>query len=236
MKFQQLAVTGCGYMQGYAHGHGHVDLANRLEIPNSVSLTLSDSSNERLIRTVHDHSLNNQPTFYVIGLTFLGRWDLAMRQNPFKQEGRWISFQNTRSIANINETVLTQQEFELLTKIKIKTEQFSIEDRVWDLALKLRTLVDSLKYRGHGCVIFNTAEDLILPWLDDESNTKILSVPEIVQGLKWLAVPYQFDNGVAVSIYDQGSSTPPQHKHTNPGEHQVLNDFLQQYIENNIFI
>ena len=59
-------------MQGYAHGQGHVDLAQQLGIAYAHSLSLSDSSNARIFRTTHADSLQNkEPTLYVIGLTFL---------------------------------------------------------------------------------------------------------------------------------------------------------------------
>ena len=90
--------------------------------------------------------------------------------------------------------------------------QFAV--RIWDLALTLRALIDSLKQRSHGCVIFNTAEDLILPWLDDAEIKSLLEVPEIVKGLKWLSVPYQFDHGVAPSRFDHANGLPAHHKHT----------------------
>lgn len=231
MKFQRLASTGCGYMQGYAHGEGHVDLAQRLKIQDVQSLSLSDSSNSRIFRTVQADSLNtNKPTLYVIGLTFLGRWDIALNKDPVDNEGRWVSFQNEHSIKNINNTVLSQQEFLALLDIKLKTEKFSISDRLWDLALNLRALIDSLKYRGHGCVIFNTADDLILPWLASKEIKTLLQSPEIVKGLTWLSIPYQFKHGVSSSRFDQIQDSPAHHQHTNPGEHQVLNEFLVEYI------
>ena len=231
MKFKRLVSTGCGYMQGYAHGQGHVDLAQQLGIAHAHSLSMSDSSNARIFRTVHADSLQNkETTLYVIGLTFLGRWDMLLNQNPTQQEGRWTSFQNQQSIKDITSTVLTSEEFSVLLDIKIKTEEFSIPDRIWDLSLTLRALIDSLKQRSHGCVIFNTAEDLILPWLDNAEIKSILEVPEIVKGLKWLSVPYQFDHGVAPSRFDHANGLPAHHKHTNPGEHDVLNAFLVDYI------
>ena len=231
MKFKRLVSTGCGYMQGYAHGKGHVDLAQQLGIVHAHSLSLSDSSNARIFRTIHADSLQNkESTLYVIGLTFLGRWDMPLNQDPVHQEGRWTSFQNHHSINDITSTLRTPDEFSTLIDIKIKTEKFSIPDRIWDLALTLRTVIDSLKQRGHGCVIFNTAEDLILPWLGDAEIKSLLEVPEIVNGLKWLSVPYQFDHGVAPSRFDHANELPTHHKHTNPGEHHVLNDFLVDYI------
>jgi hypothetical protein len=233
VKFSRLASIGCGYMQGYAHGQGHLDLAQRLSIDSAVDLSLSDSSNSRIFRVLSADSLKTpDPTLYVIGLTFLGRWDLPLNKHPREQEGRWVSFQNHRSvIQSLEHSVLSPGEFDNLLDIKLKIEAFSISDRLFDLALDLRNIIHSLRQRDHGCVIFNTADDLILPWLNDNSIKDLLDVPEIIDGLRWMSVPYQFDYGVTASHFDtEYADVPLHHRHTNPGEHEVLNDFLTNYI------
>ena len=229
MKAQKLVSIGCGYMVGYGHGKGHTDLAEKLNIKTAYDFSISDASNDRLIRVIQQHSLTEPtPTFYVFGITFLGRWDLPLNKDLHSNCGRWVSFQNSNSIKDLTNFSISQDEFNNLLVLKTKIEQFSIEDRLLDLALKLRSLVDSLTIRGHDCVIFNTAEDLILPFLSTVKS--ILDVSQIVKNLEWLSVPYQFDCGVNASIYDKNNDVPAHHKHPNPGEHSVLNSYLVDYI------
>ena len=52
MAYNNLVVNGCSYMQAYAQGGGHQDLAQRLNIPKSQSLTIGGSANTRIMRTV----------------------------------------------------------------------------------------------------------------------------------------------------------------------------------------
>ena len=45
-KNYNLVVNGCSYMEVYARGQGHVDLANRLNITNTCLLYTSDAADE----------------------------------------------------------------------------------------------------------------------------------------------------------------------------------------------
>jgi len=65
MKYQQLVVNGCSYMESYASGFGHQELAERLSIPQAISLAIGGSANSRIIRTTLKHSyITLQPTLF----------------------------------------------------------------------------------------------------------------------------------------------------------------------------
>lgn len=233
-NYTRLAVNGCGYMVGYAHGNGHVDLATMLKINNTASLAKSDSSNDRIVRTtLKDSYATAEPTLYIIGLSFLGRMELPLSQVTDVFEGRWFSFQNAENKKFLKNIILTDSEFQSVLDIKLKAEAESIEDRLEDLMYKLMSLVDSLQSRGHGAIIFNTADELIVPYLIME-KFKLLQNPAFIQGLAWKSVDYQFDHGVQSSRYDQQTKTPNNMKHPDPGSHHVLNDFLVAYIKSSI--
>ena len=90
-----LVVNGCSYMEAYAQGHGQVDLAERLGIATSESLAIGGSANTRIIRTTLKHSYQTtQPTFYVVGMTFLSRLEIPILENQTEFEGRWTNPQN----------------------------------------------------------------------------------------------------------------------------------------------
>jgi hypothetical protein len=52
---------------------------------------------------------------------------------------------------------------------------------------------------------------------------------EIIQGFKWRSIPWQFDQGAAYLEEDQ--KYPWNCRHVAPGDHQYLNDFLYNYIQ-----
>jgi len=234
MTYTRLVVNGCGYMVGYAHGNGHQDLANQLKINNVASLAKSDSSNDRIIRTTLKDSYDTaDPTLYIIGLSFLGRMELPVQQLTNSFEGRWFSFQNSENKKFLKDTILSDNEFQSMLDIKHKAEAESIEDRLEDLMYKLLSLINSLQSRGHSAIVFNTADDLIVPYLA-MGKFKLLQNPAFIQGLIWKSVDYQFKNGVQPSKYDQQNKTPDGMKHPDPGAHHVLNDFLLAYIKSNL--
>ena len=227
-------VNGCGYMVGYAHGNGHQDLANQLKINNTVSLAKSDSSNDRIIRTTLKDSYDTaDPTLYIIGLSFLGRMELPVSQLTDAFEGRWFSFQNSENKKFIKDIILSDSEFQSVLDIKHKSEAESVEERLEDLMYNLLAMVDSLQSRGHTAIVFNTADDVIVPYLVMK-KFKLFQTPAFVQSLTWKSVDYQFNNGVQTSRYDQQNKTPDSMKHPDPGAPHVLNDFLQAYIKSNL--
>ena len=222
-------------MVGYAHGCGHNDLAEVLNISDAVSLAKSDSSNDRIIRTTLKDSYNVQtPTLYIIGLSFLGRMNLPVQRvvDPF--EGRWFSFQNAENKKFLKDIILSDSELQAMLDIKLRVEAESVTDRLEDLMYKLLAMVDSLTSRGHSIVVFNTADDLIVPHLSNEKFKMLKKNPAFVQGLVWKSVDYQFSNGVQSSRYDANSETPACMKHPDPGAHQILNNFLLAYIKSNL--
>ena len=66
-----LVVNGCSYMELYAIGKGHDDLAMQLQLNNPVSLAIGGSANSRILRTTLKHSYTAPPTFYVLVMTLL---------------------------------------------------------------------------------------------------------------------------------------------------------------------
>ena len=94
--FSQLVVNGDSYMEVYAQGNGHVDLGQRLGINKCHSMAIGGSPNSRLIRTTLKHSYAAQePTFYVLGVGFISRWEVAiLNADDDSFEGRWTNPQN----------------------------------------------------------------------------------------------------------------------------------------------
>lgn len=218
-------------MVGYAHGNGHQDLAAMLQVSSYVSLAESNSSNTKIIRTILRDSYTNPSTLYIVGLSFLGRLELPILSSV-GNDGRWFSFQNEENKKFLSDTVLSSSEYDALINIKLKSESMSIEDRLENLMYQLLSMVDSLRFRGHDTVIFNTADSLYPEYLSNEKFNFLRTNSAFVQGLAWQSVKYQFEHGVAASRFDQCSTIPKLMQHVNPGEHRALNDFLFDYIVN----
>jgi hypothetical protein len=219
-------------MQAYAQGGGHQDLAERLGIPKSQSLAIGGSANTRIMRTVLKHSYQaTEPTFYVLGMTFLSRLEVPILKDLSDFEGRWTNPQN-QEFKGQWEHNWTDQDSELFVEIKLKTEVYSILDRLEDLQYRMLSLVHDLRSRGHGVVLYQQADNIYQEFLDSPKMSPIATCPEIINGYCWRAVAWQLENGVPPMNY---GNNPPHHvptdmHHPAPGYHATLNEYLKNYI------
>jgi hypothetical protein len=233
-RFKNLVVNGDSYMEVYAQGNGQDDLADRLGIPCATSLAIGGSSDSRVIRTVMKHSYQaTDPTFYILGVGFLSRWEVPVLKNEFEGsfEGRWTNPQNQdykdRWEHNWNEK-LTKQ----LMQLKIITDFYSVPDRLEDLMYRLMSLIGSLHSRGHRILVYQQADDIYQRYLDNLNLYLFKNNPIFIDGLRWRAVPWQIEQGVPTTAYGENPDyyVPPEIKHPAPGHHRVLNKFLHDYI------
>lgn len=233
----RLVVNGDSYMEVYAQGNGHVDLAQRLDIPNSSSLAIGGSADSRLIRTcLKDSYQTQESTLYVIGIGFLSRWEVPVLKNEYENsfEGRWTNPQNqdykSRWEHNWNAS-LTKQ----LIDLKLITDFYSVPDRLEDLMYRLISMIADLHSRGHRVVIFQQADSNYQRYLDREVFFLFKNNPIFIDGLKWLAVPWQLARGVKTCEYGHSAyHVPDDLKHPDKGQHHFLNEFLSAYIKKHI--
>lgn len=232
MKYQHLIVNGCSYMETYFTGYGQVDLAERLGIPNSSSLAIGGSANTRIIRTTLKHSYQTpHPTLYVLGMTFLSRLEIPILENQSEFEGRWTNPQNQQFMENW-QAGWTQQETNQFVDIKLKSEVFSILDRAEDLMYRILTMIADLKQRGHRVLVFQQADNLYQPYLTDPRLQFFKNNKSIIGGFEWRAIPWQHSQGVPPTSYGRNPKhqVPVDIAHRKPGQHQKLNEFLVDYI------
>lgn len=229
---QRLVTNGCSYMRSYAQGNGHLDLANCLNINNSESLAIAGSCNSRIIRTtLQDCYTTTQPTLYVIGLTFFHRYELSIRQGDSEPDGKWVSFTGTGSSMFYDyEEHITKKDLDSYADLYAKFLYLS--EVGMDLQWRLLSLIDALHHRGHRVVIFNTAEAGVDYWLiNNPKFDPVCSRREIIDGLKWRSIPWQFDQGA--NWLPEDEKYPPDCRHVVPGDHKWLNQFLIDYIKTN---
>ena len=235
---EQLVVNGCSYMDTYAFGNGHIDLAERLNIRtpsgavNAVSLAFSGSANSRILRTVHKHSYNpGYNTLYVLGLTFVSRLEIPILDDRDDFEGRWTNPQN-QIYQNRWLPFWSMRDTEKFVELKLKYESDSILDRTEDLMYRVIATIDSIQMRGHRVLVYQQADNLYQEILDNPRFAPMKERREIIDGLAWRAVAWQHEQGVPGTIYAPGHPyVPPDMVHPAAGHHQKLNEFLTEYIK-----
>jgi len=160
----RLVVNGCSYMHVYAKGSGHRDLANELDIKTAVDLSQSGCANGRILRTTLKDSYNNEPSLYVLGMTFISRSEAPIldllygEDNETSFEGKWTNPQN-QLFQNRWSKHWSQKDTDDFVNLKLKEEVFSLLDRTEDLMFRMCALIDSLRSRGHRVIVFQQADN-----------------------------------------------------------------------------
>ena len=232
MTFGQLVVNGCSYMDAYAQGQGHWDLAHRLDIPIASSIAISGSANNRIIRTTLKHSYQTlKPTLYVLGLTFVSRDELPICNPVSEFEGSWTNPQNQLHQHRWH-THWRQKDTDQYVELKLKWEIYSVEDRIEDLQYRLLAMAAALRARGHGIVVYNQADQMA-----DMNDLRfgLLKTPWVIDQLKWQAIQWQHQQGVSAMTYPVNNiyHVPDDMQHREPGYHSVVNEFLASHIKQN---
>lgn len=243
-------MNGCSYMKAYdaKPGAGHEALAHTLGIKKAESIAISGSCNSRILRTTLKHSyfVAKEPTLYVLGMTFVGRGELPISRvcddrpsGPGSEfEGPWLNPQN-QEYSDSWDSHWDAQLSNKWNKLRVMSEQFTLRWRLEDLMYQMLAAVSDLKSRGHQVIMYQQADFTVLDHMDEPMLAPFATVPNIVEGFRWLAVPYQLTNGVPpMGIYDapnviglKNAQKVPLHiAHPANGHHQVLNDFLVEYI------
>jgi len=233
MKFAQLVANGCSYMHAYAQGMGHQDLAKRLNIPQSASIAVSGSANNRIIRTTLKHSYQTHtPALYVLGLTFVSRDELPICHSADEFEGPWTNPQNQLHQSRWQHN-WQQKDTDQYVELKLKWEVYSTADRIEDLQYRLTAMVADLHSRGHGAVVYNQADQMT-----DMNHARfdLLKATWAIDQLKWRAILWQHEQGVPAMIYgsNQIHQVPGNMQHRAVGHHDMVNEFLTNYIKQHI--
>jgi hypothetical protein len=218
-------------MEAYVQGRGHVDLASQLGINQADSLAIGGSANTRIIRTTLKHSYQiDQPTLYVLGMTFLSRLEIPILENQSEFEGRWTNPQNQK-FAKDWQYGWSTKDTEQFIDIKLKSEIYSILDRIEDLMYKILSMISDLQKRGHQVLVYQQADNLYQQYLDCSQLQLFKNNSAIVDGFGWRSVPWQLSQGVP-PMYSANAihQVPDDMRHPAPGHHQTLNNFLTDYL------
>lgn len=225
----RLVVNGCSYIYNYHAGGGTADLATRLNILNYQNLSEAGSCNNRIIRTtLRDIYHATQPTLYVLGMTFVNRYELTVL-NECNEDGTWVSFSGGQQTQwdPLYRNEITLNDINAYDKSFVNIMMSS--DLLEDLMLRLVSLIDTAHSNNHRILIYNTAESIV-NFFSEQPRFKLFKTrKEIVNEYTWKSVPWQLQ---------QGAKHPPEDvifpkncRHISPGEHQWLNNFLTEYIQ-----
>ena len=227
-KINRLAVNGCSYIKLYAQGNGHVELAQQLGLDTAIDLASNGSCNDRIIRsTLQDSFCTTIPTLYIIGITFLTRYELPIGRDSDK----WLSFTTsgeTYGDQRLIDQHISDNELKTYSKLYAKFTTLGLPDIAENLIYQLIAMADSLQSRQHKVVIFNTAEQTVDYFLQRNSFDILKTRPEIIDGLKWKSNQWQFEQGARPSAKDQ--HLPLEVRHVDLGEHKWLNEFLTAHV------
>lgn len=228
---EQLVVNGCSYMDTYCMGLGHVDLSHRLGIRNTRKLAIGGCANSRIIRSTLKHSYAAEvPTLYVIGLTFINRWELPIDDSGNEFEGRWVNPQ-ARLPKNRWQFNWKDEDTTAFKELQFKAAALAQVDQLEDLMYRLLSMLHDLRSRGHNAVIYNQADPLIPEVSMDPKFQLLHSDSSFINALEWLAVPWQQEQGAQTMTYPEGQEPPIAFRHIAPGKHQYLNTYLTNYIQ-----
>ena len=230
-------------------GQGHKPLAQQLGITKkSESIAIGGSCNSRILRSTikHSYMVAKEPTLYILGMTFVGRSELPISRVfadiPFGPgsnfEGPWLNPQN-QQFSDTWEWHWNEQLSSKWNKLRIISEQSTLLWRMEDQMYQQLSAIADLKSRGHQVLMYQQVDFAMLEYLDDPLLAPLANTPNIIDGFKWMAVQYQLENGVmpmdsrdapGIIGLKNAHKVPANIAHPANGQHQVLNEFLIQYI------
>lgn len=230
---QRLVVNGCSYMEHYDLGGGTKDLAFKLNINQHISLAKRSCCNNRILRTtLRDIYSNDIPTLYILGMTFVNRYELTLL-DKVSEDGCWTSFSGYPTIKKSPNFKDNVSLIDINNFAKIYVNLMNSKDLLEDLMYRLLCLIDCAKQRSHKILIFNTAEQIVDFCINESWYNLFHSKIEIIGGFEWRSIPWQFKQGASYPPEDY--PLPEECRHVKSGDHQWLNEFLTCYInERNI--
>jgi hypothetical protein len=114
---------------------------------------------------------------------FLSRWEVPILKNDFDDtfEGRWTNPQN-QDFVDRWEHNWGKKETAQLMELKLKSDFYSVPDRLEDLMYRLVAMINDLHQRGHRVLIYQQADDIYQRYLDRDSMRLFRDNPVFIEG------------------------------------------------------
>ena len=232
-----LLLNGCSYADAYRNIG---DLASRLGLKSSVNLGRPGGSNSRSFRTTLEYLSKNQDTgFVVLMLTFWGRFEAPWCEH-LPVEGKWISY-SPHGLSPLRSNLRPTQSL----SHDVSDINSYIKHRVstggWLSDYLDRTVIDVIMFSGWldsmkipYCIFHTTGLNYDIDYqreeFDKEKYQWIKNNPRIID-LDWSSNQFMHDCGGRGYKEDQELDPRTRHYHIN--EHNILTDFLYNYIIDN---
>ena len=226
---QRLCINGCSYMNCYHQGGGSSDLAARLQLTEYESLAKNSVCNSRILRTtLRDMYSTDVPTLYILGTTFINRYELTLLEQA-TDDGNWVSC-NGQPINLIPKNYKSEATLTDINNFaKAHVNLMTGKDLLEDLMYRLVCIIDAAKNKSHRILIFNTAEHAVDYYLHEPQFDPFRQYKEIIEGFNWRSILWQFEQGATYPPEDE--QYPANCRHVSPGDHSWLNEFLTNYIQ-----
>jgi hypothetical protein len=92
-------------------------------------------------------------------------------------------------------------------------------------------MIADLRRRGHQVLVYQQADNLYQDLLSNSRLRFFQQCPNVINEFGWRAVTWQIEQGVPAMDYGPQAQYVPDHmRHPAIGHHQVLNEFLADYI------
>jgi hypothetical protein len=103
---------------------------------------------------------------------------------------------------------------------------------------KILTMISDLHSRGHRVLVYQQADNLYQDHLDNPRLQLFKSTPAIIDGYNWRSVPWQLSKKVPPMDYGSNPKhfVPDDIRHPAVGQHQTLNEFLVNYINQHLIL
>jgi len=219
-----LLINGCSYTVNW--NQTCREFGKKLNFENTVNLSLSGSSNDRIFRSTLEYIFKNKVDFVILALTF---WD--RQEAPWAEEGTWTDY-SSNGIVRPSEVAspdiydsYIQDRFRYdidnnyIDKLLNNTITFS----GWLDSQNIKYLIFSSPggYYSEPGFLFNHYKNTI------EKLAYVRKNPRLIDGGDWSSNRYMADNGGVGEERD----LEPNIKHYNADSFNILNRFIIDYVK-----
>jgi hypothetical protein len=169
----------------------------------------------------------------------MSRWELPIIDSDVKEEfeGAWINPQSQKRASNKFIWNWTDSDTETYKNLLFKASTFATADQLEDLMYRCISVASDLQRRGHKIIFWNNPDQSIPDAVKNSNSFDLLkNNPAFVDGLLWVAIPWQHEQGAAPApAYPiPGIAPPPQDlRHISSLDYKYLNGYLTQWINDN---
>ena len=194
---------------------------------------MGGSTNSRIVRTTAKHAHHNTvPSLYVVGMTFVNRWEAPVNKHGTELEGAWC---NPRAYQIKEDDYLgfwTRERSEQWDHLNMMAHTHGEVDQYEQVLYQVLMLQSWLRQQGHRLLVYRQIDDFknVEQVLQHERLQHFDNPRLFVNNYAWASIAWQAQQGVPENTgYEV--APPPEFRHRRPGHHHQLNKFLADYVQ-----